>query len=231
MRHSKRWLDPSCCLLIGLLLAGCGRSNHEPEPSAPGRDQQPANNPSRTPAGDPQTPAELFAAAKTGLQEKDFQKYATLLTDESRAALAASLLLPRAALNRNIAELKHPLPARRLVRPLLPAPAVTEKDLAQHIRKMEAGFKPMTDVYAQHRLNEKTFHNLGDALRELDPTEPDVRRFRRILVSSAESLKDPGAFLHDGVLGVSRLSGGKEDPGKDLGSDATLTNLQRRGDT
>jgi len=32
------------------------------------------------------------------------------------------------------------------------------------------------------------------------------------------------------VLALVKLSGGKEDPGKDLGSEATLTNLQTRGD-
>jgi hypothetical protein len=211
------------CLLPGLLLTGWGCSNQPPG--------TPETKVGLTPGGDNQTPADVFAAAKTALQEKDVKKYATLLTDESRAALAGSLLLPRVALNRKIARIKHPLPAPLLVRPPLPASAVIIKDDPDHVGKMEAGFKPINDVYARHQIDEKTFDNLADALRQLDPIEPDMRRFRRILVSSAESLKDPGAFLHDGVLALVKLSGGKEDPGKDLGSEATLTNLQTRGDS
>src|SRR5262249_28008266 len=151
------------------------------------------------------------------LQEKDFKRYATLLTDESRAALAGSLLLPRVALDRQIARIKHPLPDPLLVRPNRPAPEVTEKEVAEHIGTMKAGIKPINDVYSRYQIDEKTFQSIADALRGLDPAQPDVRRFRRLLASSAESLKDPGAFMHDGVLALIQLSGGKEDPGKDLG--------------
>jgi hypothetical protein len=223
MSNLRRQFKMAHCLLLGLLLAGGGCSN---QPNS-----TPETKAGLTPGSDNQDPADVFAAAKTALQEKDVKKYATLLMDESRAALAGSLLLPRVALNRKIAQIKHPLPAPLLVRPLRPpASAVIVKDDPDHIGKMEAGFKPINDVYVRHQIDEKTFHNLADALRQLDPIEPDMRRFRRILVSSAGSLKDSGAFLHDGVLALVKLSGGKEDPGKDLGSDATLTNLQTRGD-
>ncbi len=222
MSNLRLHFSSARCLLLVLLLADWGCSN---QPNS-----TPETKTGLTPGGDNQDPADVFAAAKTALQEKDVKKYATLLTDESRAALAGSLLLPRVALNRNIAQIKHPLPAPMLARPLLPAPEVTDKGVADHIGKMQAGFKPINDVYARYQIDEKTFGNLADALRELDPVQPDLRRFRRLLVSSAEPLKDPGAFLHDGVLALSQLSGGKEDPGKDLGSDATLANLQMRGD-
>jgi hypothetical protein len=223
MSKLRRHVIMPHCLLLALLLAGGGCSKQPPVTTE--------TNAGLTLGGDNHDPAQVFAAAKAALQEKDFKKYATLLTDESRAALAGSLLLPRVALDRNIAQIKHPLPAPLVVRPILPAPEVTDKGVAEHIAKMKAGIKPINDVYARHQIDEKTFQNIADALRELDPIEPDVRRFRRILVSSAESLKDSGAFLDDGVRALSQLSGGKEDPGKDLGIDATLKNLQMRGDT
>lgn len=207
------------CLLLGLLLAGGGCSKQSPG--------TPETQTGLTPGGDNQDPAEVFAAAKTALQEKDFKRYAALLTDESRAALAGSLLLPRVALDRKIDHFKQNLRIPSLVKPQAP----NENEVAEHVRHMEAGFKPITDVYAQHPLTEKAFRSIAAALRELDPSEPDLPRFRRVLVSSAKSLKDPDAFLHDGVLALVKLSGGKEDPGKDLGSDATLTKLQMRGNT
>src|SRR5262249_14115415 len=113
--------------------------------------------------------------------------------------------------------------------PLRKPPAADQQEVEQHVREMEAGFKALTDVYTRHELTEDTFRNVADALRELDPAQPDVRRFRRMLVSSGERLKDPGAFLHEGVLALSKLAGGKDDPGADLGSAATLTNLRVRG--
>src|SRR5262249_34677776 len=90
--------------------------------------------------------------------------------------------------------------------------------------------KPLADVYARHQVVDKTFQNAADALRQLDPLRPDIRRFRRILVLSAESLNDAGAFLHDAVPAIAKMTGGKEDPGEDLGSGATLTKLRVEGD-
>src|SRR5262249_43464265 len=156
-------------------LAGCERGNPDPKTPAPERNQQPTDNAGVTPQGRSQGPAEVFTAAKKALQDKDFKQYATLLTDESRAALAGSLLLPRVALNRRIDDCK---PGVRFP-PLRKPPAADQQEVEQHVREMEAGFKALTDVYTRHELTEDTFRNVADALRELDPAQPDVRRFRR----------------------------------------------------